>query len=220
MGRSRLAVVIPAYNEQSTIADVVSAAGRHADVIVVNDCSSDSTAVLAAQAGANVITNRVNLGYDQTLEAGLAEARRLGYEAAVTLDADGEHDPNVIVEFNQLLIEEQVPLVVGRRPKPARVGEYIFVWVMRMWLGISDILCGCKGYRMEVLDANGGFDHFGSIGTELAAATVARGYAFREVPIPGKKRQQAPRFGGAWRANILILRGLMRLIRHLMSLQK
>ena len=218
MGRSELAVIIPAYNEQDTIAAVVAAAVRHADVIVVNDRSQDDTAALAAGAGAHVITNPENVGYERTLEAGFAEARRLDYTAVVTMDADGEHDPAVLSDFYRLLIEEQVPLVLGRRAKPARIGEYIFVWGIRVWLGIGDILCGCKGYRMEVYDANGGFDHVGTIGTELAAASVIRGYAFRELSIPGEMRADAPRFGGAWRANKLILRGFMRLIGYLKAI--
>lgn len=219
MDRSRLSVVIPAYNEQDTIGPVVEAALPFAEVIVVNDCSRDETAAVAARAGAHVVNNARNLGYERTLEAGFREAWRRGSEAVVTMDADGEHDPSVLPEFYRLLIEEEVPLVLGRRVRPARAAEYVFVWAMRLWFGIDDILCGCKGYRRETFEANGGFDPIRSIGTELAAASVARGYAFRQLFVPGRRRAGVPRFGASWRANARILAGLIRLVRHLFRMR-
>lgn len=212
MDRSRLAAVIPAHNEQATIGEVVAEACRHALVIVVDDCSSDGTGRIAAQAGAHVITNAHNLGYDGTIKAGFVEAWRLGAEAVVTLDADGEHDPRVLEHFRRLLIDDRVPMVVGRRASPARLAEYVFVWAMRGWLGIDDVLCGCKGYRREAYDANGGFDHVGAIGTELAAATAARGFDFRQIDVPGRTRADQPRFGRHLRANLKLLAGLARLV--------
>lgn len=218
MGRSRLVVVIPAYNEQDTIAEVVAAASAYADVIVVNDCSTDDTANRAREAGAHVISNVTNQGYDGTLNCGIEEALNLGYEAAVTLDADGEHDPAVLAEFQRLLIDEAIPLVLGRRLKPARFAEYVYVWVMRIWLNIGDVLCGCKGYRLRLVDENGGFDHVGSTGTELAVASVRRGYAFQEVDVPGRDRVDTPRFGSILRANARILISMLRVIRYALAI--
>lgn len=220
MGRSRLAVVMPAFNEQDTIADVVRAAVAYADVIVVNDCSTDDTVARAEKAGATVISNAKNQGYDRTLHHGMAEAHRLGYEAAVTLDADGEHNPEVLSEFKKLLIDDHVPLVIGRRPHPARFGEHVFVWIMHKWLGVDDILCGCKGYHLALFEENGGFDHVGSIGTELAAASILRGHAFRQVDVVGRTRADQPRFGNCLKANLRLFMGGCRVARYLKTVQK
>lgn len=214
MDRSRVAIVIPAFNEAATIGEVVSAAGLHGDVIVVDDASTDSTVELAAGAGAHLVSNPTNLGYDGALGAGINEAVRLGYEAVVTLDADGEHDPAVLASFKHLLIDEQVPLVLGRRARPARWGEGVTVWVIQVWLGISDILCGCKGYRTETILANDGFDHCHSTGMELAVMSVRRGFGFEELDVPGRTRTDTPRFGQSWRANIHILGSLFRVLGH------
>jgi len=91
---SRVIAVIPAFNEARTIAAVVAGVrARVADVIVVDDHSMDATGEEAKRAGAIVLRNAANLGYDGSLNAGFAEAARRGAGIILTFDADGEHDP-------------------------------------------------------------------------------------------------------------------------------
>jgi glycosyltransferase involved in cell wall biosynthesis len=205
-------VIIPAHNEQATIGEIAGAAAAYGTVFVVDDCSTDATAARAEQAGAVVVRNETNRGYDGTIERGLAEADVRGFDAAVTMDADGEHDPAILAPFYHHLIDAGVPLVLGVRPKKARFSEKLMGWIMRWKYGVTDILCGMKGYRLELYRENGGFDHCGSIGTELAIASIRRGHRFTEVPVTGRPRADAPRFGSLLRANAKILCALWRVM--------
>lgn len=93
-------VVIPAFNEGAGIAEVVrSTRQRFAQVVVVDDGSRDDTAQQAAAAGAQVLRHPVNLGQGAALETGFEWARRHGVQWVVTLDADGQHDPDDAVRL-------------------------------------------------------------------------------------------------------------------------
>lgn len=213
MGRSRLAAIVPAYRESATIGRVVSQAKLVCDVIVIDDASPDDTGGVAQRAGAIVVRNETNQGYDLTIARGFAEADRRGYTHVVTMDADGEHDPAALAEFSRLLIAEQIPLVLGVRPRKQRVSEVVMGIYVRARFGVHDILCGMKGYDLALWRANGGaFDRDAGIGTELAVNALIRGAAFGEVAVSGTPRQDQPRFDRRFRANWRIVRALVRLI--------
>lgn len=213
MDRSRLAILIPAFREAATIGAVVKAAREYADVIVVDDASPDETGAEAANAGAIVVRNETNLGYDGTLNRAFEKAQELGFGFAVTMDADGEHNPALVNAFKMLLMEEAVPLVLGVRPRKQRFAEIVMGLYVRLRFGVKDILCGMKGYDMKLVLANGGFDHTNSIGTELAINSLRRGIAFRQIPVSGTQRRDAPRFDRHLRANMRILAALGKIIR-------
>lgn len=113
---ARVLIVIPAWNEEATVADIVKrtiAAGL--DCLVVDDGSSDKTAAAALTAGAHVIKLPFNLGIGGALRCGFRWAVENDYEAVVQCDADGQHSPELI----SLLIEEYkrtgAHLVIGSR---------------------------------------------------------------------------------------------------------
>ncbi|MCP9904870.1 glycosyltransferase family 2 protein [Cyanobium sp. BA5m-10] len=207
MDRSRVAIVIPALNEASTIGHVVRAAGRHGVPWVVDDGSGDATAQVARDAGAIVVSHACNQGYDQALNSGFAAAYAIGCDAFVTLDADGQHDPELLPRILRLL-ENGADVVIGVRSKRARLAEHIFACVTMLRYGICDPLCGMKAYRASVYAARGHFDGYGSIGTELTLFAAARGFRLEQVPFEVRNRADNPRFGRVWRANLRILRAL------------
>jgi glycosyltransferase involved in cell wall biosynthesis len=203
----RVALVIPAFNEAATIADVVRAARLYGQPIVVNDCSHDKTAFEAEFAGAVMVNHGVNLGYDSALNSGFREAARLKYDFIITLDADGQHDPTLLPAFIDRLASG-VPLVLGVRSSKARVAEHIFALYTRVRYGVLDPLCGMKGYRREVYESVGYFDSYKSIGTELMLRAVASETAFEQVNFNVRARLDAPRFGHLISANLRIIRSL------------
>jgi glycosyltransferase involved in cell wall biosynthesis len=217
VGRSRLAIVIPAYSEATSIEGVARAAASFGTVLVVDDCSPDETASRAERAGATVVRNSRNLGYDKALSRGFEEAAQRGFTHVVTIDADGEHDPGILSAFCELLLAQGIPLVIGVRRRRQRVAEVAMCWYVRLSFGPRDILCGMKGYDLALWRENGGFDHTQSIGTELAINAIRRGAPFREVNVDGQKRMDAPRFDSRLRANLRILISLMGLIRRDLS---
>ncbi len=96
MSAQRELVAIPAWNEQGSIADVVAKVREHrpqADILVVNDGSTDDTARLADDAGARVVSLPFNVGVGGAMRTAFLFAQREGYEALVQVDADGQHDP-------------------------------------------------------------------------------------------------------------------------------
>ncbi len=212
MGRSDVAILIPALNEARTIEKVVNEAKLHGEVIVIDDGSTDDTAARARAVGAHVVANPGPKGYDGAINTGFVEADRLGYHFAVTMDADGEHNPAHIQSFRCALMEEGVMLVIGRRPRPQRLAEAVLANYFRRRFGINDPLCGMKGYRMELFRENGGFDHVCSIGTELMFNAVRRGHLYREIEVTGGMRHDTPRFGRSFKANCRIGLALVRLM--------
>jgi glycosyltransferase involved in cell wall biosynthesis len=112
----RIVALIPGYNEGPRIGSVVWAALEHLPVIVVDDGSSDDTAARAREAGATVLEQRPNQGKGAALRAGFRHAIAAGYDAVLTLDADGQHDPTEMPRFLEAWTTEPPPdLVIGRR---------------------------------------------------------------------------------------------------------
>jgi glycosyltransferase involved in cell wall biosynthesis len=208
MERSRLAIIVPALNEEESISSIVEAVAVHGIPIVVSDGSTDGTAEAAIAAGAIVVRHARNLGYDAALNSGFARAAETGAEYALTVDADGQHNPTLIPQFARLLSEGHW-LVIGVRPKPARTSERVFaIYTLRAY-GIRDPLCGMKAYSMRAYEELGYFDSYRSIGTELALHIARAGHPVAEVEIPIARRQGASRLGGQLRGNIRIFRALV-----------
>jgi glycosyltransferase involved in cell wall biosynthesis len=115
---SRICVVIPAFNESASIARVVhraQVAMPEARVVVVNDGSSDDTAARALGAGATVITLPVNLGIGGAVQAGYLYALRQGFDIAIQVDGDDQHDPAEIDRLLQPIQSGLAEMTVGSR---------------------------------------------------------------------------------------------------------
>ncbi|HTN31739.1 MAG TPA: glycosyltransferase family 2 protein [Pseudomonas sp.] len=209
MVRSGIALIIPAYNEAATIYAVVKSASRYGQPIVIDDCSTDATAELAERAGAVVVRHASNRGYDGALNTGFAEADRREFESIITLDADGQHDPELLSRFIDGL-DQGADLVLGVRDRFPRCAERIFALYTRRRYGVHDPLCGMKAYRRSVYQRLGHFDSYKSIGTELALFGVKNNFSFCEIAFVVRDRQDSPRFGRLLSANLRILRAMMR----------
>ena len=124
-------VAIPAWNESGSIADVVTKVREHrphADILVVNDGSTDNTAQLAEQAGAVVVSLPFNVGVGGAMRTAFLYAKRQGYQAMVQVDADGQHDP---ADLNRVLDGlDSADVVVGTRFHP---NSMYFVGGPRRW---------------------------------------------------------------------------------------
>ncbi|GAA0401329.1 glycosyltransferase family 2 protein [Paenibacillus motobuensis] len=109
-------VIIPAYNEEGSIAKVIKDIQQHApsvDIIVINDGSSDRTEIVATDAGARVLTLPYNVGIGGGMQTGYIYAQRMGYDIAVQMDADGQHPA---AELPKLIEQAKTyDLVIGSR---------------------------------------------------------------------------------------------------------
>jgi glycosyltransferase involved in cell wall biosynthesis len=208
MDRSKVAIVIPAYNESKTIKKVISAVQKFGEVIVVNDGSSDLTLQECNKMSINVISHSTNKGYDEALNTGFKEAIKRNYEVIITFDADGQHDPRMIDIFLKY-IYEGYDLVIGNRSRKQRIGEIIFSSYAKYIYGISDPLCGFKAYRAELYQDLGCFDSYGSIGTQLALYSIKNKKNFKEINMITSEREDAPRFSDLFGGNYKIFRSML-----------
>jgi len=110
-------VIIPAFNEQEHIASVISGIKNRTDanIIVIDDGSTDLTAKKAGEAGAFVIRHPFNMGYGVALQTGYKYAVRKKYDFLLQIDGDGQHDPNAINEFFKLAESNQCDVGIGSR---------------------------------------------------------------------------------------------------------
>lgn len=145
--------VIPAYNESERIAAVVKAVKAYLSVLVVDDGSKDETSAVAREAGAEVIRQEPNQGKGAALLNGFRYALDHNYEAAITLDADGQHDPDEIPLFVQEFLKSGSDLIIGKRdfskmPFPRnitnRIGTISFSNAMQQYVPDNQ-----SGYRLH-----------------------------------------------------------------------
>lgn len=111
----RVLAIIPAWNEAPRIGRIVEGARAFLPVLVVDDGSTDGTAEVARAAGATVVQHPHNQGKGAALKTGFAWALEHGYDAVITLDADGQHDPAEIPKFLAALEAEAGDIIIGRR---------------------------------------------------------------------------------------------------------
>ena len=167
-GPERLLVLIPAYNEQAAIRQVVNGARSavpHADVLVVDDGSVDYTAQEAEAAGALVIRHPFNLGIGGTVQTGLKFAQQEDYDLVIRLDGDGQHDPSDIPPLLSTLQTGPFDVVIGSRfldvsenmhiPFSRRLGIHIFALMVSSLTGrrATDTTSGFLGMNRRAVDA-------------------------------------------------------------------
>lgn len=145
-------VLIPAYNEARFIGDVVKAALAHAPVIVIDDGSSDGTGAAAALAGAKVLAHATNQGKGKALNTGFDYAVRRGADAAITLDADGQHDPDEIPQFIAAFRAGSGDVIIGQRdfsqmPAKNQFGNRTGTFLLGLAMG-QRIPDNQSGYRL------------------------------------------------------------------------
>jgi len=163
----KLLVIIPAYNEAASIAAVIAdvrAALPEADIAVVNDGSADATAAVARAAGPDaVIDLPVNLGIGGAVQTGYLYAARGGYELAVQIDADGQHDPRELAHILQPLCEGRADCCIGSRflqrtgyraPWNRRLGIWFFTWMIRWMTGkrFTDPTSGFRAVNRPIIE--------------------------------------------------------------------
>lgn len=204
---NKVVIIIPAFNESETIGNCVNIMLNYGDVFVIDDGSTDETGCIAQLAGALVITHETNKGYDQALVSGLSRALLEEFEIAVTIDADGQHDPSMINYMIQE-IYSGADVVVGVRDRFQRYSEAIFACGAKALWGISDPLCGLKAYKLSELKSIGALYTYASIGTELIIRASISNLNIKEVPVLTRAREGRSRFGSGIRANWLIIRAM------------
>ncbi len=203
-------MIIPAFNEEKTISQVVDEVKEYGVPLVIDDCSTDQTKDICISKGITVVSHKSNLGYESALQTGFEVALKMGADIVITFDADGQHVGSSIKQILNILLFDETDLVIGIRSSgSSRISEFIFSLYVKMRFGIDDILCGLKGYKMELFTHYGCFDSFNSVGTELALSSIRKGAKYKQIEVPINKRKDGPaRFGNLIKGNLRIFRAL------------
>ena len=191
---TRSLIVIPACDEGATVADVVKSCTQYCDVLVIDDGSKDNTFKASTEAGAIVIANETNRGYEYSLNVGYAYAKAQNYSSMITMDADGQLPPNSVPKFIDA-IEAGACLVVGRRRKIQRLCEKILSYASSRLSTILDPYCGMKAYNLKVIRSET-FSKYNSIGTSLAFEYIEKNLKCKNIEIDISEREGVSKFGG------------------------
>lgn len=191
MSESRILALIPAYNEAERVGAVIEGAKQHLPVLCVDDGSADDTAKVAEAAGAEVLVQNPNAGKGMALRAGFRWAMEQGYDAVLTLDADGQHLPEEIPRFLEAYRRDRPDLIIGARdfsnmPFVRRmsntIGRKSFSWALG-----AEIRDNQSGYRLITTrlmkDLFEGEEAGFEFEVEMIVICVRGGYKLGWVPI-------------------------------------
>lgn len=158
-------VIVPAYNEEKSISKVIADIQNSmspADILVVNDGSSDRTAQIARQSGAIVVTHPFNMGYGVSCQTGFKYALEKGYDYAVQIDGDGQHESRCIPDLLREVQNGSADIVIGSRflgdciyktQFTRRVGMILFGFIASTIIRqkITDVTSGFQAINKDVI---------------------------------------------------------------------
>ena len=191
--RKSVAAVIPSYNEEKHIADVVLRTRKQLDhVLVVDDGSKDGTAARARDNGAEVVVHSENRGKGETIKTGLRYWLERQMTWVIVLDADGQHRPEEIGNFLRAGLSDGASLLLGNRMKDVSSMPLVRRMVNRYMSRKISQVCGQEipdtqcGFRMLhrhlIPDVLGGANRF-DYETEMLIIASRRGFRIESVPI-------------------------------------
>ena len=165
----KVCVIVPAYNEGPVIAEVINVAKKsfsknkryNIDIVVINDGSKDSTAAEVKKTGTPVIDHILNSGAGGATLTGLSYAHQKGYDIVATMDADGQHAPEDVLEGIRQLDKQKVDLLIGSRlidsegmSKTKVLGNKGLSFITKLLFGVNvtDSQSGLRMYARAAID--------------------------------------------------------------------
>ncbi len=191
------AVLLPACNEEKSIGEVIEKCRKYckdALILVVDDGSTDRTAKIALAKGAKVLRHEVNKGKGEAMKTGIRYLKKLGCEAVVVIDADGQYDPKDIPRFFRAL--ERADIVMGCRdfskvPFRHRIGNFLWRFLFNLLFGtrLKDTNCGFMGFSKKALgkikNIRGGY----IIENSILAEAVEKKLKIEQIPVGVEYRE-------------------------------
>ena len=158
-------IIIPAYNESENIVRTIEDIQKKApdfDYVIINDCSTDDTGRICKEHGFNVINLPANLGIGGAVQTGYKYACNHGYDYAVQVDGDGQHDPRFLEQMLQVMQEKGLDMLIGSRfitkegfqsSGLRRTGIKYFTWLIRLLTGktITDPTSGLRMINKDII---------------------------------------------------------------------
>lgn len=202
--REKILAVVPAFNERGNISRTVKEIRQWAptvDILVIDDGSCDATALEAGQAGGMVVSLPFNLGIGGAVQTGFQYARRHGYDIAVQVDGDGQHDASYLEKLVEPLIRGEADMVVGSRflersegfrsSFGRRMGIRFFVHLINALTGVrvSDPTSGFRAYNRKMIDLFSGYYPHDFPEPEAIVVAQQAGARITELPVVMRARE-------------------------------
>lgn len=204
MKKDKILIVIPAYNEAENIENVIKEIQKdidYADILVVNDCSSDNTVEIVEKNDVNCVTNVFNMRYAMAVQTGIKYAYQNNYDYVIQMDADGQHIASEALKMYKELKKNDVDIVIGSRylkdmgypcPLFRRIGTKMFEWIIKIFTGkrIADPLSGFQCLNKKVIKRYakmGNYPEFPD--ANLVIEMLLNGYKIEEVPVKMRIRE-------------------------------
>jgi glycosyltransferase involved in cell wall biosynthesis len=200
--QAKILVIVPAYNEQdnlSSLVDKLRQVKPRLDILIINDRSQDRTARICRELKVNTIHLPCNLGIGGAVQTGYKYAQLHGYEYAVQVDGDGQHDPEYISEILRPLIEKKADLVIGSRyinkegyqsSAIRRIGIRYFSLLINLLIQqkVTDPTSGFRACNAKVIDLFSRFYPADYPEPESIVLIKRNGYSITEVPVIMQER--------------------------------
>jgi len=223
----KILTAIPAWNERKAIASVVMLAKEHSDaVLVMDDGSTDQTALLAKLAGAEVIQHEENLGKGGALASAMKWANQNDFDIIVFIDGDGQHDPAAIPDLIKPIKNGEVDITIGSRwhhdegrsqmPFHRVLGNWVLSTTTSLSLSkaIKDSQSGYRAFHMKTLPSflqsmESGF----AVESEMITLADKAGFKWKEIGIKANYGDLDTSTQGPWSHGIKVLGKALRVLR-------
>ncbi|MEY8390593.1 glycosyltransferase family 2 protein [Lachnospiraceae bacterium 45-W7] len=196
-------VIIPAYNESECIEQTIKDIREHAqgfDYLIVNDCSTDQTREICEKNGFNLVNLPINLGIGGAVQTGYRYAWENGYDVAVQIDGDGQHDASFLQEMSEAMIRESADMLIGSRfiEKEGfqssflrRVGITYFTALIKLLTGttITDPTSGLRMINRSVIEIFAKDYPKDYPEPESVVAVLRNKKQVKEIPVIMRERQ-------------------------------
>lgn len=204
MKKDKVLFVIPAYNEAENInkvLDEIKKDADFADILVINDCSSDDTKEIVTKNNVKCITNIFNMRYAWAVQTGIKYAHENNYDYVIQFDADGQHVAKEALKLYKKAVKDNCDIVIGSRyledlgyPCPffRRVGTKMFEHIIKLFCKrrIADPLSGFQCLNKRVIkkySRMGEYPEFPD--ANLVIEMLMKGYKIEEVPVRMRVRE-------------------------------
>jgi glycosyltransferase involved in cell wall biosynthesis len=192
----KILVCVPAFNESRTITEIINKSKKYADgVIVYDDGSTDDTYELASTTGATVIKSPKNIGYGAAIRALFQAAKDQNADIMVTLDSDGQHNPDHIPRLIEPIRSQNFDMVIGSRflskDDKEKVPRYRSLGIKTItkltqsasYSGLTDSQSGFRAYNKNALTKINLFEDGMAVSTEILLRAREKNLLATEVPI-------------------------------------
>lgn len=195
--------IIPAYNEEKNIENVLNEIKSdvdYADILVINDCSSDNTKQIVESNNVKCITNIFNMKYAMAVQTGIKYAYMHDYDYVIQFDADGQHIAKEAEKLYKYITENDCDIVIGSRylkdmgytcPKFRRIGTKIFEILIKIFCKtyIADPLSGFQCLNKKVIERYSKMGNYPEYpDANLIIEMLRNGYKIEEIPVKMRLR--------------------------------